>query len=52
MTLAGEELSVVARAKVQGNAWLQVWIPKLVGAADGDASSGRRRWRTSASCWA
>jgi len=29
VTLSAEELSVVARAKVQGNAWLQVWIPTL-----------------------
>ncbi len=33
LTLSGEELSVVSRAKVQGNAWLAVWIPELSGSA-------------------
>ena len=28
--LRGEEISVVARAHAQGNAWLQVWAPKLL----------------------
>jgi signal transduction histidine kinase len=35
VTLSAEELSVVARAKVQGNAWLQVWIPGLLEGAPG-----------------
>ena len=30
MVLAGEELSVAARAHVQGNAWMQVWMPELL----------------------
>lgn len=30
LRLRGEELSVVARAHAQGNAWLQVWAPKLL----------------------
>jgi signal transduction histidine kinase len=30
LTLAGEELGVATRAHVQGNAWLQVWIPALL----------------------
>jgi signal transduction histidine kinase len=29
LSLEGEELSVVSRAKVQGNAWLGVWMPEL-----------------------
>jgi signal transduction histidine kinase len=35
VTLSAEELAVVARAKVQGNAWLQVWIPKLLEGSTG-----------------
>ena len=34
-TLSAEELPVVARAKVQGNAWLQVWIPPLLEGSTG-----------------
>src|SRR5206468_3231898 len=30
IVLAGEELGVAARARVQGNAWLQVWLPSLL----------------------
>ncbi len=30
ITLADEELAVVARAHVSGSAWAQVWIPELV----------------------
>ncbi len=29
LALAGEELAVVARAHVSGNAWVQVWLPDL-----------------------
>ncbi len=31
IVLSEEELPVVARARVSGNAWLQVWLPSLVG---------------------
>ncbi len=30
MLLHGEELSVAARSHVQGNAWMQVWMPALL----------------------
>ncbi len=30
LVLSEEELPVVARARVSGNAWLQVWVPSLV----------------------
>ncbi len=30
LVLSEEELPVVARARVSGNAWLQVWLPSLV----------------------
>ncbi len=30
LRLSGEELPVAARAQAQGNAWLQVWVPKLL----------------------
>jgi signal transduction histidine kinase len=30
LVLSQEELPVVARARVSGNAWLQVWVPSLV----------------------
>ncbi len=30
LVLAGEELGVAARAHVQGNAWLQVWVPAVL----------------------
>lgn len=30
IVLAGEELSVAARSHVQGNAWMQVWMPALL----------------------
>lgn len=30
ITLTGEEIAVVTRARVQGNAWLQVWVPELL----------------------
>jgi len=32
--LAGEELGVAARAHVQGNAWLQIWMPGLLAGRD------------------
>ena len=32
--LEGEELSVVARAHAQGNAWIQVWAPALLDGRD------------------
>jgi signal transduction histidine kinase len=35
LELSGEELTVVARAHVQGNAWMQVWVPKLLEGRDG-----------------
>jgi signal transduction histidine kinase len=30
LVLSKEELPVVARARVSGNAWLQVWVPSLI----------------------
>ena len=30
LTLSSEELTVVARAHVSGNAWMQVWLPSLL----------------------
>ncbi|HYF44803.1 MAG TPA: histidine kinase, partial [Acidimicrobiales bacterium] len=30
LVLAGEELGVATRAHVQGNAWLQIWVPGLL----------------------
>ena len=33
--LTDEEVHVVARAHVSGNAWLQVWLPTLLAAHDG-----------------
>ena len=35
LELRADELSVVARAHAQGNAWLQVWAPQLLEGRDG-----------------
>ena len=35
LVLAGEELGVATRAHVQGNAWLQVWMPGFLTDRDG-----------------
>jgi signal transduction histidine kinase len=35
LRLTGDELAVVARAHVSGNAWIQVWIPQLLAGRDG-----------------
>jgi signal transduction histidine kinase len=35
LALGADELSVVARAHAQGNAWLQVWAPQLLEGRDG-----------------
>jgi len=34
LTLGDEELSVAARAHVQGNAWMQIWMPDLLAERD------------------
>jgi len=34
LTLGDEELSVAARAHVQGNAWVQIWMPDLLADRD------------------
>ena len=50
-SLSGEELTVVARAHVSGNAWVQVWMPVAARAPDAAARSACRvRSPTSASC--
>ncbi len=35
IVLSAEELPVVARARVSGNAWLQVWVPALLEGREG-----------------
>ena len=50
LVLSAEELPVVARARVSGNAWLQVWVPSLVDGPRRPRRAGRRRSCTRASC--
>ena len=49
LSLEGEELGVATRAHVQGNAWLQIWMPGLLEGGR-TSRSGPPSWPTSASC--
>ncbi len=41
LSLSGEELTVVARAHVSGNAWVQVWMPSLLVGRRDERAAGR-----------